>query len=90
MIRVMKKYFTVIFTITILMSAFHHHSDLKVHNDCSICVIQSNFTSADTLTQITYLIDIDTFSFIVVGKLPNLHLKNIDNTSKARAPPNFS
>ena len=90
MIKIIKKYFIIIFALSIFMSAFHHHNDLKIHNDCSICAIQSNFTSADAPTQTTYLTNIEPFSFIIIGKLPNLYLKNINNTSKARAPPNFS
>ena len=41
-IKVLKKYFSVIFLLSIFLGSFHHHNDLKIHNDCPIYVLQTN------------------------------------------------
>lgn len=47
----MKKFLSIMLFIATLLASFHHHNDLKTHNDCPICVLQSNFSSADTPTK---------------------------------------
>lgn len=45
-LKIFKKFFLIsLFIFSIILSATHHHSDLKVHYDCPICVFQINDNS---------------------------------------------
>jgi len=72
------------------MGVFHHHNDLKQHNDCQICSIQSSIADADTPIDIIYLSHLDIKSESIIVKLHNLHSKKTPNFLNARAPPYIS
>ena len=72
------------------MGVFHHHNDLKQHNDCKICTVQASIANADTPVDTLYLTKLDLVHEGVVGSLTSLHVKKIHNHLKARAPPKIS
>ncbi len=85
-----KKYLSIFFILATFMGVFHHHDDLKQHNDCQICTIQSNISNADTPTQTVYLTQIEQLSESVLTKLESFENSKIISTLKARAPPTIS
>ena len=72
------------------MGIFHHHNDLKQHNDCKICTVQSSLAHADTPIDAHYLTDLEIANESIITALVSLHVKKIDNQLKARAPPAIS
>lgn len=72
------------------MGVFHHHHDLKQHNDCQICAIQSSISDADTPVGVVNLSRLDIKSESIVVELNTLHSKKIPNFLNARAPPYIS
>lgn len=72
------------------MGVFHQHHDLKLHNDCQICTIQSNIANADTPVDVIYLRKIDIYSEATVTGLSKLHSSKIHLSRNARAPPKIS
>lgn len=86
----LKKYLSIIFIVATLMGVFHHHEDLKQHNDCQICTIQSNLSNIDTPVDVTYLTLLEISSETTITKLTNLISNKIQKTDNARAPPKIS
>ncbi|BBG66415.1 hypothetical protein NNO_1712 [Hydrogenimonas sp.] len=76
---------TVLLAVT-LFSALHHHNDLKTHNDCPVCVLQSNLSVADTPATLS-LQEIDAHSDPVVTRFVTLRLSSRPESVFARAPP---
>lgn len=72
------------------MGVFHHHEDLKQHNDCQICTIQTNIANADTPEDAVYLQQISTLSESIIADLSTLNIASIKLTRNARAPPKIS
>jgi hypothetical protein len=90
MIRFFKKHLSIIFILATFMGVFHQHNDLKPHNDCQICTIQSNIANADTPVDVVYLHQIDTYSEATTAGLSKLYSSKIYLSRKARAPPQIS
>ncbi len=84
------KLFSTIFVISMFFSVFHSHNDLKSHNDCQICTVQSNISNADTPSENVYLSNIELFSQGTISKLPNQHESQKFISLRARAPPLIS
>ncbi len=82
-----KIYFSTIFLIVIFMGSFHHHDDLKQHNSCQICLIQSNIISADIPSDISYLPTIKQISELIVPNLTNFYHYIQISSLHSRAPP---
>ena len=72
------------------MGVLHHHNDLKQHNDCKICTIQSSIANADTPVDTIYITNLEIFSESIVTTFASLHVHKIYNCVKARAPPKIS
>lgn len=88
--RFIRKYFSIVFVVATLLTAMHHHNDLKPHSECKICTIQSNIVNADTPVETLYLSELTINSQAIIIK-PDIR----DNTQlikslQARAPPFFS
>ncbi len=88
--RWLKTYFSIIFILSTMLGILHHHDDLKIHNDCQICTIQSNLLSADTPPDVNYLSEIDFVSESTIGNLFNLVTIEKQTYLHARAPPKNS
>ncbi len=88
--RWLKKYFSIIFVLSTMLGILHHHDDLKIHNDCQLCVIQSNLLSADTPPDVSYLTEINFVSEATVGSLFDLVTIEKQTYLHARAPPKNS
>jgi len=88
--KILIKYISIIFVISTFMSSFHHHNDLQEHNNCQICIVQSNIADIDTPTDVTYLTLFSTPSEATLVNLQNLQTQKQHLTSTARAPPLFS
>jgi hypothetical protein len=88
--RFFRKYLSIVFVLATFMGVFHHHDDLKQHNDCQICTIQSSIADADTPVAANYLTKIDTFSEPIFAKLLSLHIAQTQQNFQRRAPPFFS
>ncbi|QOP42497.1 hypothetical protein FJR45_00405 [Sulfurimonas sediminis] len=85
-----KKYLSIIFIIATFMGVFHHHNDLKQHNDCKICTVQSSLSHADTPVAVDYLTELEILRESIITPLILLHVKQIYTTLYARAPPKIS
>jgi len=88
--RFVKRYFSIIFIVATLLGVLHHHNDLRVHNDCKICIIQSNIVDGDIPITITYLSHLDIKSEKILPKPKILHISFFKSTLNSRAPPKFS
>ena len=82
-----KRYFSIIFIIAVLMGVFHHHNDLKQHNDCQICTIQSTLADADTPADKVYVTELEKFSELIAATLSHLQPYRFQTTLQVRAPP---
>jgi len=72
------------------MGVFHHHNDLKQHNDCKICMLQASIANADTPVDAVYLTSLNLFSESIIAPLQNLCVRKISYQLQARAPPKIS
>ena len=84
------KYISIIVMLASFMGSFHHHNDLKQHNDCKICTIQHNVTDIDTPADVTYLTLFTIHSEATIARLINFQVEENHFTFSARAPPLFS
>jgi len=89
-LKFFKNYFSIIFVVATLMGVFHHHDNLKPHNDCQICTIQSSIADADTPVEKFYLSTLEQNSEATLTPLFSLIQKELDSTLQARAPPFIS
>jgi len=88
--KLLHKYLGILFIVAMSMGVFHHHNDLKQHNDCPICTISHNLTDIDTPTEVSYLTTLALQSESIIVRLTDLHQKALTSTLKSRAPPLFS
>jgi len=86
-LKILKKYLSIVFLLSVFLTSFHHHNDLKSHSNCPICVIQRNVTNADTPPDVEYIVDLDLKYEIVLEKLVSIHNYNYKNSLHQRAPP---
>ena len=86
----LRKYFAVVFVVATLLGSMHHHNDLKQHNDCQICTVQSSLSHADTPVDTLYLSDIKLISEATVTDLSHLIVNSAHISLHSRAPPKFS
>ncbi len=87
--RFLRKYLSIVFMLATLLGAMHHHNDLKQHNDCQICTIQSNIVNADTPVDVVYLTQLDIYAESIVAEFENLHAQKFTIHFFSRAPPFF-
>jgi len=91
MIKVwLKKYFAIVFMLATLLGSMHHHNDLKQHNNCQICTLQSSLSHADTPVDTLYLSDIRIVSEAIIADLSHLIANPTQILLRSRAPPKFS
>lgn len=88
--KFIRRYISALFIVAMSMSVFHHHNDLKQHNDCQICTISHNLVDIDTPIEVSYLTTLTLKSESITAKLTDLHQKAVISRLKARAPPLFS
>ena len=88
--KLLKKYFSIIFVLATLIGVLHHHNDLNIHNDCQICTIQSNIANADTPPNRVYVTELSNYSESIVSTLLTPHADVKQNPLNARAPPKIS
>lgn len=88
--KLFKRYFSIIFVLATLMGIFHTHHDLKPHNDCQICTIQSGISDADTPTDSFCLTRLSLIPEVISTRLPVLNTAKLNSTKQARAPPILS
>ncbi len=86
----MKKYFAIIFLLASFATSMHHHDDLLQHDDCQVCVVQSNIFNADLPSDVTYVSQIDIQSEEIIAQLTSLYLDIYSKQYHSRAPPLFS
>ena len=84
------KYISIIVMLASFMGSFHHHNDLKQHNDCKICTIQHNVTDIDIPVDVSYLTLFSIQAEATIARLTNLQPQATHFTFSARAPPLFS
>jgi len=88
--KFLSRYFSIIFIVATLMGVFHHHDDLKQHNDCQICTIQNSIADSDTPLEVIYLTKLENLSQCIISIPANSQIKEIQNPLNARAPPKIS
>jgi hypothetical protein len=85
--KILKKYLSIVFLLSVFLTSFHHHNDLKPHPNCPICIIQRNITDADTPPDVEYIIDLDNKYEIILKKAISIYSYNYKNSLHQRAPP---
>jgi len=91
MIKVwLRKYFTIVFMLATLLGSMHHHNDLKQHNNCQICTLQSSLSHADTPVDTLYITKLTLVSEATIADLSHLVANPTQILLQARAPPKFS
>ena len=85
--KLIVKYISIIVILSSFMGSFHHHNDLKQHNDCKICTLQHNINDIDTPVDVSYLTLFSLRSEATVTELQSLHTQKYLSTFSARAPP---
>lgn len=88
--RFVSKYVGIVLLLATMMGAFHHHNDLKQHNDCQICTIQSTIFDADTPQKNVYLWELENVSEAIFLPLARFHAYGLISNLHSRAPPEFS
>ena len=88
--KFIRRYISTLFIVAMSMGVFHHHNDLKQHNDCQICTISHNLVDIDTPIEVSYLTTLTLKSDSITAKLADLHQKAVISTLQVRAPPLFS
>jgi len=88
--KLFRQYLSALFIVAMSMGVFHHHNDLKQHNDCQICTISHNLIDIDTPIEVSYLTTLTLQSESITVKLTSLHQKAVISTLQVRAPPLFS
>ncbi len=86
----LRKYFAVVLVLASLLGSMHHHNDLKQHNDCQICTIQSSLSHADTPVDRLYLHQITLQAETPATVFTNLVVSAGHIALTARAPPFIS
>ncbi len=86
----LRKYLAVVFVLASLLGSMHHHNDLKQHNDCQICTIQSSLAHADTPVDTLYIQEITLKAETPAAELTNLVASAAHIALTARAPPFIS
>jgi len=90
LVNILKRCFSIVFLLSMFVTVSHHHDDLKVHNDCQICVLQSNVTNSDLPPQNVYLSDL-TALFEIISTSPTIVYSQKPTTLlHQRAPPSNS
>jgi len=88
--KFLNKYFSIIFVIATFIGVLHHHNDLKQHNNCQICNIQSNIANADTPVVAIYFTKLSFVSEAILAQLQTLISPTIQDNYNSRAPPKLS
>ena len=88
--KLLSKYISIVFIFATLLGVFHHHNDLKQHNDCKICIVQHNIIDIDTPVDVCYVTLFATVSEATIVTLEKLQTQKKHFTFSARAPPFFS
>ncbi len=85
-----RNYFSIVFVFATLVGVLHHHEDLQVHNDCQICIVQSNIVDGDIPTPNICFANLNIQSEAVITRFQNLHIHEKSQILQARAPPKTS
>jgi len=88
--KFLNKYLSIIFVLTTFMGGFHHHQDSQTHDNCQICVVQSNIFDMDIPLETVYFTKLDLFTQAVYTNFTTQRTNKEQNTLNARAPPKIS
>ena len=84
---VLKKYFAIVFAFSILLGVFHHHNDLKQHNECQICQINANLSVGDTPSETSTAYLLEAKKETPQTPLASQTTKKLPTSYQTRAPP---
>ena len=82
-----RKYFAILFAFSILLGTAHHHNDLKQHNECQICQINSNLSVGDTPSEASTAWLLENKNETPQTNLTSQITKQLPNHYQTRAPP---
>jgi len=85
--RISKTYISIIFLLSIFLISFHHHNDGKIHQDCPICIIQTNITNTDIPQDNIYIVALNISSEAILSNLFLGYRYRFVNSFNSRAPP---
>ncbi len=85
--RWLRKYLSIVYVLASLLGVLHHHDDLKQHQDCQICTIQSTLSHSDTPCDTNYLSEILRISEATQGAFFSPTFVDVHISLQARSPP---
>jgi hypothetical protein len=85
--KTFKRYIGIFYFLSIFLSLTHHHNDLKLHNDCKICILQSDILNSNTPPQTIFLSNIGNFQEEIVADVDIALIQKIKTSLHQRAPP---
>ncbi len=86
---IVAKYISIIVILSAFMGSFHHHNDLKQHNDCQICTMQYNTQDIDIPQKVVYVSSLLYLNEGIKTKFYSVVLAQYIALDNARAPPSF-
>jgi len=83
---IVKRFLSALLLAATLLSAMHHHNDLKSHPECPVCILQTNISSGD-IPSSTYIPVVEKLPSFTVSKLQTIEVSYSSSSHFARAPP---
>ncbi len=83
---IVKRFLSALLLAATLLSAMHHHNDLKSHPECPVCILQTNISSGD-VPSATNIQIAQTQPSLTLSELKIIKISNISSSHFARAPP---
>jgi hypothetical protein len=80
-------YISFIFIIATLLGVMHHHNDLQEHQDCKVCVVQSDIFNADIPVDTIYVQNLFFNKKDYIDFSLSLSNKKTHTYAQVRAPP---
>ena len=86
--RFFQKYLFLFYLISVITGSLHHHSDLKQHNDCKVCVVKNSVQESDTPPEYTFDPSLTLSLLVAPQKSVSFFTNQKPQTLKNNSPPN--
>jgi hypothetical protein len=85
--KLLKNFFAALFIAATLLSATHHHNDLKKHTECLVCSVNINLQNLDTGKSAELLPSLHIYKETPQSPLFKGEEKELHLSYRSRAPP---